>query len=354
MNKYKIATASASVGMIFSLIQACMPAKTSGSSGVLGDASELPPEATVPPKPRRVGFYVFDGANTDESVKNAAEIAKKTTSMNTIFRRAQVKSKAYFGGATHLGENLQDVIDHGQARICNDWRSGKIDEVALSGYSRGGPAALGVAVRLMSEKGCAFPMERMNPLTMVSMGTLKNLFAAIERTDRPVISKIALVDAVNLFTGSVVNEDSVLASIPENRRPKQDSKEPALCYHFINYKAGQNGPLNSMNLEKACETVRSEDKILHQQMNDAPSSSKAMESWLSLKGEKSENLTFGDGANAFKWKDSYAELCSIIKDLSACVSAACSWNSNSKTCVAPEEKIVSRFEQLFESQMKNK
>jgi hypothetical protein len=95
--------------------------------------------AVISPQEPRFGFYGFDG--TGEVKANNHIIAQ-------LMDDGAGDVREYFEGPDLIGSNTRSIIEAGKARICSDWLSGRIDRVALTGYSRGAMIAVAIAGEL--------------------------------------------------------------------------------------------------------------------------------------------------------------------------------------------------------------
>jgi hypothetical protein len=93
----------------------------------------------ISPQEPRFGLYAFDG--TGEVKSNNHIIAQFIDDGSGDVRE-------YFDGPDLIGSNTRSIIEAGKAHIWSDWLSGRIDRVALIGYSRGAMIAVAIVGEL--------------------------------------------------------------------------------------------------------------------------------------------------------------------------------------------------------------
>lgn len=280
----------------------------------------------------RVGLYAFDGSNTD---------ASRNSVIHQIHNRAELRTKSYFEGTDLAGSTVPEIIEAGKARVCNDWRAGRIDAVALTGYSRGAVIALAVAHELLrapgtdGKEGCDNVDGRLlgsqRGLAVLPRSVV-SIHAYIERTDKPVFANIALLDAVNTMNYNLSGQ------LPAQIRSVSPS---TLCFHF--QKANPNEHvLTTLHLQ-GCQVESAESPARHQGLAQLPEARDALERALVPAGvvfRNTPNLSGLPPAN-------YGFLCRQVRANSSepgngynrCVRAGCSWQgsvSGQGNCVAPE------------------
>jgi hypothetical protein len=144
----------------------------------------------------RTGLYAFDGTRTD---------AQKGTIIRQMYERAALRTKGYFAGPELSGSDTRRIVEAGKARICNDWRLGKIDGVSLTGYSRGAIVAAVIAHDLLVDsgpgrpRGCANVSSSLAGASVVGFLSYVSIHKFIGRGDVPQFNTLALLDAVNTF-----------------------------------------------------------------------------------------------------------------------------------------------------------
>lgn len=306
-----------------------------------GDVAAQNVDAATAPE-RRLGLYAFDGTNTD---------ASKNSVIHQIHSRAELRTKGYFEGTDLAGSTVRDIIEAGKARVCNDWRAGKIDAVALTGYSRGAIIALAVAHELLQVRGNGQPegcdnvdarrAGASNGLAVLPRSVV-GIHAYIERTDKPTIAHLALLDAVNTLNADLGKElpAQVKALSPSTR-----------CFHLT--KANPNEHvLTTLDLQ-GCDPVADASGARHQALAQLPAARVALEASLAREG-----IVFRDvpDISALPPAD-YRPLCSLVKASSPeandgygrCVKAGCSWQGSPAgpgPCAAPERVRVQAPEGL--------
>ena len=310
--------------------------------GAVGCAREGAPEAQNAPKEAppavRVGVYAFDGTNTDAS-KNAV--------IRQLYTRAEVRTKTYFDGPDLFGSTVRETIETGKARVCNDWRAGRIDAVALTGYSRGAMIALAVAHELLQVRqpgepeGCDNVNSRRAGVAVFPKNVL-SIAKYIERSDKPVFAKLALLDAVNTLNYDLGKE------LPAQIRALSPATR---CFHLKKKNSAEH-VLTTLKLRE-CETQPEASGANHTELAQLPEARDALEKALATIG-----VMFRDSPNfAALPPANYGALCSLVKASSPeagdgygrCVKAGCSWQgrpSGAGFCVAPESNIINTREAL--------
>ncbi len=303
------------------------------------DAQNVPQEA---PPAVRIGVYAFDGTDTDAS-KNAV--------IHQVYSRAEVRTKSYFAGPDLAGSTVRETIESGKARVCNDWRAGKIDAVALTGYSRGAMIALAVAHELLQVRepgepeGCENVNSRIAGFAYgnaVISKSLMTIHSYIGRSDKPVFAKLALLDAVNTLNYDLGKE------LPAQIRALSPATR---CFHFKKKNSDEH-VLTTLELQE-CETEPEASGANHTELAQLPEARDALETSLASNG-----IVFRDAPNVAQLPPAnYATLCSLVKEsfpnardgYDRCVKAGCSWQSAPSEpgpSVAPESSIVSKREAL--------
>lgn len=279
----------------------------------------------------RVGLYAFDGTGADASFDSV---------IHQAFERAGVRPKAYFAGPDIAGSTVRSIIERGKARVCNDWRSGRVDAVALTGYSRGAIIAMAVAHELLmpagpdGRTGC----DNVTPaLAGVPRGlavvpkSFYELNAFLGRGDAPRVASLALLDACNTLNRDIGG--NVTAAV---RRASPSTR----CRHLVK-KVASEGPLSTLALEDCEATVETTD-ARHNDLGTMRSVRDTLEGWLAH-----GDLAFGDAPDLASLPPAdYRALCARVGDsapgagdgYARCVKSLCSWEGRPTQgrCVAPD------------------
>ena len=261
-----------------------------------GDGQFAP---TVEKIVHRTGLYSFDGTNTD---------ASKNSVIYQMHNRAKVRVKYYFAGPDLYGSKVRSIIESGKAQICNDWRSGRVDSVALTGYSRGAIIAMAVAHELLLDpmsgrpQGCEGVTAQAVGGALISGVVSRSLFAIVGllgRGDSPVISHLALLDAVN-----TLNYD-IQGNIPAQVRRLSPS---TTCFHFTKAETNEH-VLTTLRLED-CTVVAGPSGVKHQGLAQLADARQALEQSLTI-----GDLSFVDAPELSDLPfDDYRPLCPRVKE----------------------------------------
>lgn len=289
----------------------------------------------------RVGFYAFDGTGMDYSKTDGV--------IRAMYDRARVRTKAYFAGPDLPGTLTRSIIERGKARICNDWRTGRIDSVALAGYSRGAVIAMAIAYELHltpaggAPGGCSNVDARLagsvNGVAVVPSSTLSDLFRYIGRSDRPVIGSLALLDAVNTLNTDI-GGDTVSKFF--------DVHDKIPCVHYVKRESNEGfaGILNTLDVE-GCGIEKGAQGVGHRGLAKDRDALAALEK-VSTRGD----LQFVDApAVESLARADYTALCPLVRATAVgagngyerCTKALCSWDgrpAGEGTCRAPERVTV--------------